>query len=131
MIKKQPQPKKAQVHVNIANPVSARREILTVALDTAKLARDVDELRTIKEKKLKTVRKLSRVMKEVKAIYRELVEIHLPEYTGTAENHINFPHQHELAVHAVEFVQKKAKEKPESEKLRDELKSIEDKLKSL
>lgn len=130
---KQPAPKKAQVHIMLEDPVATRKEILTCALDTAKLLKDYEELSNIKEKKIKTIRKLSRVIKEVRLLEKQLSELHLPHMSEAAE--IEFPHHHQVMHHEKkqpEVAPKKAaKEKPESEKLQDELKAIEEKLKSL
>lgn len=130
---KQPQPKKAQVHIMLENPVATRKEILTCALDTAKLLKDYQELAGIKEKKVKTIRKLSRVIKEIKFLEKQLSELHLPHMNEAAE--IEFPHHHQAIHHEKkqpEIVPKKLpKERSESDKLKDELKAIEDKLKSL
>lgn len=131
----QPQPKKAQVHIMLENPIATRKEILTCALDTAKLLKDYQELANIKEKKVKTIRKLSRVIKEIKLLERQLSELHLPHMNEAAE--IEFPHHHQAIHHekkqpeAKEVLKKPAKEKSESDKLKDELQAIEDKLKSL
>lgn len=136
MKKKQPkpqQPKKAQVHIMLENPLATRKEILTCALDTAKLLKDYEELSNIKEKKIKTIRKLSRVMREIKLLEKQLSELHLPHMNEAAE--IEFPHHHQVMHHEkkqLEVAPKKiVKEKPESEKLKDELEAIEEKLKSL
>lgn len=128
-----PQPKKAQIHIMLENPLATRKEILTCALDTARLLKDYEELSNIKEKKIKTIRKLSRVMKEVRLLEKQLSELHLPHMSEAAE--IEFPHHHQVMPHEkkqLEVAPKKAvKEKPESEKLKDELEAIEEKLKSL
>lgn len=132
--KKQPQPKKAQVHIRLENPVSTRKEILTCALDTAKLIKDIDELSIIREKKIKTIRKLSRVLKEIKILEKQLSEIRLPHLIG--QTGMGFPHHlhhaiKEPAIEAGKTHKKTGKEKTEADKLKDELYEIEEKLKSL
>lgn len=131
---KQQQPKKAQVHIRLENPVSTRKEILTYALNTAKLLKDADELSIIREKKIKTIRKLSRVLKEIKILEKQLSEIRLPHLSGQAG--IEFPHHlhhaiKEMAIEARKVPKKTGKEKTEADKLKDELYEIEEKLKSL
>ena len=51
--KSQPVQKKAQIHIQLEDPVATRREILTCALDTAKLMKEAHELAAIKERKIK------------------------------------------------------------------------------
>lgn len=139
--------KKAQVHVMLDAPIAIRRMILNCALDTTHLVKEAHEVQAVREKKLKTLRKLERVIKEIKSIMRQFSEVHVPIITeGSIETIKEIkPHPHLERNNSVkqEVHEKEAKHlevkkpsvskgpKSDIDKLKDELRDIESKLKAL
>lgn len=134
--------KKAQVHIRLVNPNSTRRLILNSALDTGRLIKDASEIHKIREQKYKTLKKLGRVLREIKILEKQLTVSHMPEFTDNEMTHL-MPHEHHKLHNEVKsdiptpqkteankHIQKQHP-KTEAEKLKDELQAIEDKLKSL
>ena len=126
--------KKAQVHIRLVNPNAARRIILESALDSANLIKDVAAIHAIREKKYKTIKQFGRVLREIKAIERQLSVAHMPEVNDTMGLEVHHNKVSEVKPEPKHHEHKEVKKpahKTEADKLKDELREIESKLKSL
>lgn len=141
-VMKKPVKKKAQVHIMIEEPVAVRKEILNCALDTTRLAKEFHEINTLRERKLRTIKRLQKVLREIKLIEKQLSG-QLPEYGISVSEDVKEFHEKKeehktkpVTVTTHSKVNKKTMpaskvHKSEADKLKDELREIEQRLKSL
>jgi len=72
------------VHIRIDNSIDKRKQILESALLTAKLLQEYENLKVIRNEKLKQLSLLKKIIKEIKILfnnleYKELPEVKLPK----------------------------------------------------
>lgn len=110
------------MHVKIEDSITARKTLLKVAIDAAKLIKSNEEIKTIKERKVYEINKFNTRIKSIKLLVNKL-KTELPELEGEKKPMIieEKPSKKQIT----------RKEPTELDTLSDEISRMEEKLRKL